>query len=353
MPRVSDIQRFVFLVGAPRCGTTSLANFLKAHPEVCFPILKEPHFFAQHDLRQLDGPELRKRIEAEYLARFFPHCAADGRVAADCSVSYLYAPEQLEPVIRLWPEARFVVTLRDPMEMLPSLHKRLLFLGDESLMRFEDAWAAVADRAAGRRIPRSCVEPRWLRYDEAGRYATYVERLFATVGRDRCEVLLFDDLASDPVGQYRRLMDFAGLEPVEAAIDLTPRRQSHDVRFPWLQRLLKRPPKPVRNYLAGPFQRKRERRLDREEAEGPALRAVFALRKRLLAWNKIPARRALPPVEVQEDIRVRLKGEIERLESLIGRDLGHWLQVRPESENRHGPRSSAPVHRRPSFSAAE
>jgi hypothetical protein len=352
MPSVNDIERFAFIVGAPRCGTTTLANFLKAHPDVCFPVVKEPHFFARHDLTGLAMPELRKEVEEEYLARFFPHCSAHNQLAADCSVSYLYAPEQLEPVVRLWPNSRFVVTLRDPMEMLPSLHKRLVFLGDETLGRFEDAWAAVPDRAAGKRIPHSCVEPRWLRYDQACRYATYLERLFASVGWQRCLVLLFDDLAADPIGQYRRLMDFIGLPTMERTIDLAPRRESHDVRVAWLQRLLKRPPKPVRKYVAGPHFRNRERKLGGDLADHSAFDTIFAFRKRLLKWNRIPARREPLPLSVQEDIRRQLRGEIERLEQLIGRDLGNWLQLRPQSQTA-ADRASAPVRQRPSFSAAE
>jgi hypothetical protein len=238
------------------------------------------------------------------------------------------------------------------MEMLPSLHKRLVFLGDETLGRFEDAWAAVPDRAAGKRIPRSCVEPRWLRYDQACRYATYLERLFASVGRQRCLVLLFDDLAADPIGQYRRLMDFIGLPTMERTIDLAPRRESHDVRVAWLQRLLKRPPKPVRKYVAGPHFRNRERKLGGDLADHSAFDTIFAFRKRLLKWNRIPARREPLPLSVQEDIRRQLRGEIERLEQLIGRDLGNWLQLRPQSQTA-ADRASAPVRQRPSFSAAE
>ncbi|HEX5239045.1 MAG TPA: sulfotransferase [Sphingomicrobium sp.] len=351
MPQIDDIARFAFIVGAPRCGTTTLANFLKAHPDVCFPMMKEPHYFAQHDLTGLSFPELVETVESEYLARYFPHCHGSAHTAADCSVSYLYAPEQLEPVLRLWPDSRFVITLRDPMDMLPSLHKRLLFLGDETLTRFEDAWTAAPDRAAGKRIPRKCIEPRWLRYDEAARYSTYLERLFATVGRERCLVLLFDDLAADPLGQYRQLADFLGLTPLEQTIELTPRRRSHDVRSIWLQRLLKRPPKPVRKYLAGPYQRKRERELGGEHSDGAALNAVFSLRKRLLHWNRIPAQRQSIPIKVQQQIREQFSGDIERLESLTGRDLGHWLQLSPEAEGTKSRNSSARL--RPSLTAAE
>src|SRR3954453_7905532 len=119
MARVDDFERFVFIVGAPRCGTTTLSHFLKEHPEVSFPIVKEPHFFAQNDLRGLDDDELRCRVEREYLGRFFRPCQGR-RVGADASVTYLYTPEHLEPALRLWPDSRFIVALRNPLTMLPS-----------------------------------------------------------------------------------------------------------------------------------------------------------------------------------------------------------------------------------------
>ena len=145
MPRVDDFEKFLFIVGAPRSGTTTMARMLQAHPQVTFPFVKEPHFFSQHDLRGLGEPELKSRVEDDYLDHFFSNADPARATGADGSVSYLYAPEQLEPVLKLWPNSRFVVGVRDPMSLLPSLHKRLLFTGDESLSRFEDAWAAVPD----------------------------------------------------------------------------------------------------------------------------------------------------------------------------------------------------------------
>src|SRR6476620_6444743 len=147
MPRIGDIERFLFIVGAPRCGTTTMARWLQAHPQCLFPFVKEPHFFWQHDLRGLDNSELRRRIEEDYLDHFFREPGPGQTVGVDGSVSYLYAPEQLEPVLKLWPNSRFVVGVRDPMTLLPSLHSRLIFTGDENIRRFEDAWAAVPDRA--------------------------------------------------------------------------------------------------------------------------------------------------------------------------------------------------------------
>lgn len=337
MPRIADFDRFVFVVGAPRCGTTTISRLLDTHPEIASPAVKEPHFFSQHDLRGIGDDDLRATVERDYLGRFFDPPSGRQHVGADGSVSYLYVPEQLEPILRLWPRARFIVSLRDPMAMLPSLHERLIYIGDETITRFEDAWAATADRAAGRRIPRSCVDPRWLRYDEAGRFGTYVERLFAAVGRERCHVALFDDWTADPQSAFSEMLDFLQLSPMEVA-EVEADRSSRTVRWHWLQRLLKRPPKRLRAYAAGEQYRRRvQKDVAHFNGKGGALEAVMSVRKRLLRWNRIEAPEREISLGVQQQIRHSLKGEVARLEELIGRDLGAWLQPRVGSNRLESP----------------
>jgi hypothetical protein len=60
--------------------------------------------------------------------------------------------------------------------------------------------------------------------------------------------------------------------------------------------------------------------------EGAAFEAVMSVRKRLIKWNRVPAADLSVPLHVQHDIRARLRGEVDRLGELIGRDLSHWLQ---------------------------
>lgn len=325
VPHITDFQRFIFVVGAPRTGTTTMSRLLQAHPQVAFPFVKETHYFAQQDLRGLGSTELRERVQDEYLNRFFAPPEPGENAATDGSVSYLYTPEQLEPVLKLWPDSRFIVGVRDPMSLLPSLHMRLIYTGDENITCFEEAWAAVPDRAAGRRIPRSCIEPRWLRYDEAGRFAKYLERLFAAVGRERCLVVVHDDLTADPTAEHRRILEFAGLHQT-GMVDIGTKRRSRGVRYPWLQRLLKRPPKFLHSYLAGPQFRLRMANHSTERAVDTDQRQ--SLRKRLLRWNRVDVAKMPLSLAVQEAIRAQLRDEIDRLGVLIGRDLGHWLQTK-------------------------
>jgi hypothetical protein len=317
---------FVGIVGAPRSGTTSLAAFLQDHPDVCFSRVKEPHFFSQLDLSDLSLDELRGVLANQYLPRYFPH-HADGRLLAEGSVSYLYAPEQMAPVLRAWPNAKFVIAVRDPLEMLPSLHLRLLYTGDETVTDFDSAWALMAERRQGRAIPRSCIDPRLLQYEEAGRLGAHVAAFFRAVGRDRCFVVVFDDLVADPAAVYDRLLAFLELRP-HPREDFAPRRAGRGYKLAWLQRLLKRPPKVTRQVLAGDKFRQRVRSLD-GGTDPPAVRAILAGRKALLRWNHAPATAAALSPDMRARICAALSDEVAQLSELLGRDLGHWLAGAP------------------------
>src|SRR4051794_9278975 len=111
-----------FLIGAPRCGTTSLSRYLADNPQVCFSRPKEPHYFsllAPH--ASLDD------LETAYLSRYFSHCRGEHKAIGEGSVSYLYAPYALQQILSINPQAKFIAILRNPLDMLPSYHLRLRF----------------------------------------------------------------------------------------------------------------------------------------------------------------------------------------------------------------------------------
>jgi hypothetical protein len=330
MDKPLDSQsRFAFIVGAPRCGTTTLASFLQQHPQICFSAVKEPHFFSRDEVAALSEGQLRSMVEQEYWQRFFGHCEGDPLLYAEGSVTYLYVPERMEPILKLWPHAKFIIALRDPLSMLPSLHARLLVTGDETIRDFPTAWAKIADRARGKSLPRRAVDPRWLRYDWAGQLGQNVERFIATVGRERCHVILFDDLTADPQGTYRTLCRFLEIEPFPGT-DFAPQRINKTIRIGWLQRLLKRPPKAIRTAFAGEQFHKREKKIG--TSDGPALAAIFRIRKRLLGWNKVPAKRQPLDPEMRRQIIDRLRDDVVLLSRVIDRDLSHWLDGVPEAK---------------------
>lgn len=333
MARVTGYEeRWAFIVGAPRCGTTSLSRYLRAHPSVCFSKVKEPHFFAQNDLRSYSDEELRVLVERDYLQRYFPNWPDNASLHAEGSVSYLYAGEQLEPILRLWPNARFIVALRDPMSMLPSLHQRSRYNGDETVADFERAWNLTEDRRAGRHIPRSCADPRLLDYRAAGMLGANLQKLFEVVGRDRCFISLYDELIADPATVYRNLLSFLNL-PHDGRTEFSVQRARKHYRIGWLQRALKRPPVLMRSLLASEEYRRRSGMLVRPtKRRKSVVDLLMRARAEVLEWNTTPA----PPIRLSErlrrEIRETYQDDVALLGRLIGRNLDHWLDTRVQGE---------------------
>ena len=315
-------QRFACIVGAPRCGTTTLARLLESHPSVSFSNVKEPHFFSRVDLADLSDDALEDVVAGQYLARYFPAIDNNAEVMAEASVSYLYAPERLLPLLRLWPEAKFIIAVRDPLELVPSLHQRLLYQGDETVSDPEEAWKLIGQRRMGRKVPRTCLDSRQLLYDEAARLGKHVSRFFEIVGRDRCEVVVFDDLKADPEAVQARLLNFLDL-PSAPLPAKRKHRARHGFRIGWLQRLLKRPPV-ARTVLAGEVFRQRVANKPHRDPSWLS-RKVLDTRRALLHWNRVPA----PPIDLspafRREIRQTLQHDTLLLGELLGRDLRHWL----------------------------
>lgn len=315
-------QRFACIVGGPRCGTTTLARLLKSHPDVAFSKVKEPHFFSLFDLNTLDDEELRKMVADHYLARYFPAIDPDAKVMAEGSVSYLYAPERMLPILRLWPEAKFIIAVRDPFDLIPSLHQRLVYQGDETVTDLEKAWSMIGERRAGRKVPRSCLDARQLYYDDAAKFGLHVSRFFDTVGRERCHVVVFDDLKADPAGAYRELLKFLDL-PEAPLPERQKHRSSNGFKIGWLQRLLKRPPV-ARTILAGEIFRQRVTPKPHREPSW-ASRKFMQIRRSLLRWNRAPAPPVKMSAELKAEIRDALDADRQQLAKLLGRNLDHWL----------------------------
>jgi hypothetical protein len=320
---IPGLPPLVCIVGAPRCGTTTLSRWLLRRPEICFSKVKEPHFFTLVDLTAADDEQVKQAVENGYLARYFPNCAETTKMLGEGSISYLYAPERLLPMLKVWPEARFVIAVRDPFEMLPSVHQRLLFQGDETESDLARAWRLQASRAAGRNIPQSCIDSRQLQYAEVVSLGKHVEKFFEVVGRERCYISVFDDLRTDPTSAYLSFLDFLGL-PDDGFRDFRPRRPSRSFRFGWLQRLLKRPSLLTGAALAGEAF---VYRLGSGPPKPPSrtFQLLMGIRSKLLQWNEKPAKREELPPELRAEVRDLLRDDVRKLSRLIGRDLDQWL----------------------------
>ncbi len=303
-----------FVVGAPRCGTTSLCRFFAKNPQICFSRPKEPHYLAQ--LRSMPSPE---ELQRDYIERYFFHRHGGHRAVGEGSVSYLYSPEAIERARHFNPEARFIVMLRNPLSMLPSYHLKMRFLLQEDKEDFAAAWRLQEARARGENLPAHCLDPRTLMYGEVAKFGAHLERLLAIAGSERTHVIVFDDFVADQPATYRRALEFLGVD-FDGRTEFKRRYESRIYRYRWLQELFFLPVARGTRIETG------RRAARKDKASGPKKRSWL---KQLADWNTVSA----PPTPLTSEMRAtvaeHLRADNQLLGRLLGRDLSFWLAATP------------------------
>jgi hypothetical protein len=301
-----------FLVGAPRCGTTAMSNYLSRHPQICFCKPKEPHFFSIL-MQLLDKVD----IERDYIQRFYHHKTDDHVACGEGSVSYLYSDQALETILQLNPDAQFIVNVRNPVDMIYSYHARLLKLVEEDQQDFRVAWNLQAERAQGQRLPKGCYDPELFQYKEVASLGKYVERLFERVGRERVHIVVFDDFIADPLIEYKKVLNYLGVD-YDGRTEF-PRKGKHEtVRFRFLQRLIKRPPKRFTNFLLAMQQQQKRKQQGKKHW-------LIRIRKKLMVLNRVRAERKPLDDSMRQVLVEAFSDDIEKLGKLLDRDLSHWI----------------------------
>jgi len=299
-----------FIAGAPRCGTSSLAAYLDVHPRVFMSKPKEPHHFGA-DL------EIRSRIaERQAYLKLFEG-AGDVQHAGEGSVLYMYSRSAPAEILDLSPAARVVIMLRDPLEMVPSLHAHNLLLNYEDLTDLGQALEAQADRRAGRRVPATCIPPLALQYVHLARFSEPVHRYREAFGPDRVRCILLEDLRREPERTYAEVLDFLDLPQSPP-----PELKVHNRGQRWRSQRAARLMLPAYARAGGVASRVPTRLL-----RTSALWMVVGLFYPPLKLNLGPARPPRLSRELRSALREELRDDVARLSDLLARDLSTWLKA--------------------------
>jgi hypothetical protein len=194
-----------FLVGAPKCGTTAMHEYLGAHPDVFVPERKEPHHFGQ-DIR---SPRFLNERH-EYLALF--EKARDEKAVGEASVWYLASTRAAAEIAAFEPQAKILVMLRDPVELVRSLHSFNVANGIEDITDLGVALDAGTKRFETRIVGRPAI-PEFLDYTPIGHFADQLARFQAVFPPDQIHVVIYEEFARDPATAYRGVLEFLGVGP--------------------------------------------------------------------------------------------------------------------------------------------
>jgi hypothetical protein len=287
-----------FIVGAAKCGTTALYEYLNQHPDIFMSAEKEPAYFCT-DLNPL------RRSEEEYLQLFAP--ATTEKRIGEASSSYLYSKEAATEIKKFCPEARIIIMLRNPVDMLHARHAQLCYHCMEDIEDFSEALAAEQDRKEGRRTARPEHSIRHLFYRETAKYTEQIQRYVDLFPADRIKIIIFDDFKSETARVYREVCEFMGVDPsFEPTFSVV--NENRRVRSRLLQQLLEVP---------GPMLRKIGRPLTPR-------RLRHTVMKELRQINSTPAPRIPLDADLRRALQAELRPEVMRLSQLLNRDLSHW-----------------------------
>ncbi len=303
-----------FLVGAPKCGTTSMYDYLRQHPQIFMSPRKEPFFFAT-DLdsgSEQDGL-IFERSEVEYRRLFAG--ARDEPVVGEASTCYLNSRVAAPAIRRFAPDARILIMLRDPVEMVQSHHAHSLVAGSENIEDLAEALAAEPDRREGRLIPPGSWYTKSLLYREVCTFSPQVRRFLDAFPREQIHFVIFDDLRADPVGVVRGVYRFLGVDP-EFRPTLEVANPHKTVRS-----------RALRSFLRSTFLHRWGKRL----IPAAVLHALRPLIQALYHLNwRVEPRRPVDPA-LLEQLRRDFAPDIAELSRLIGRDLvTRWSGRREE-----------------------
>jgi hypothetical protein len=294
-PRIPNL----FIIGAPKCGTTAMSHYLAGHPAIFMSEqagVKEPRFFCR-DCWNPGGRQIASWPEYLHLFRCAPPST---RYLGEATPRYLRSQRAVPDILDACPSPRFVVMLRNPVELAASQHNQKVKEGKEDA-DFETAWRLQEERMRGHRLPAGVSSGRMLQYAEVARLGEQMRRLLEIANRRQVHWIFYGDFKEDPAGAYKQLLAFLRLPPDEKA---EFPRANPSVRFRW-------------NGLEKNLERIRRARASLGLPGGLGIHAAIN------RFNRVPGRAPLRPA-FKRELQAYFRDDVTLLSKLTGRDLSAW-----------------------------
>lgn len=284
----------LMIVGAQKCGTSSLLRYLGQHPDLCAHEQTECAFFVNAE-EHAAGWE---RIAPIY----FPLTRAASRRLIAKSASLMCSPAAVERLAAHNPVVQVVVMLRDPVQRAYAAYREARRNGLERLPTFAEAvWADPARLRGNAWRELSCD------YLRGSAYVYHLRSLLARFPPERVHAFLTEELRDCPEVICGTLFTALRVPPAER-LDLARRHNmAAQARAQWLASIM----------TAQPSARRALRRV-------VPIQARKRIRRRLRRMNEVPY--DPPPLDpaLAAELRDYFRPLNAQLAELLGRDLGHW-----------------------------
>jgi len=200
-----------FIVGAPKCGTTTLALNLDKHPDIIISNPKEPHYFSS----DLDTGISMASSDEAYLKKFYPDNVDDNNLLGDASVWYLYSEEAIKRIKAYNSQAKIIILLRNPAKAAFSLHQQMIFENQEDDMDFHSAWRKSDSRFNLLKYPKKMtLDPKLVAYKHVFSFYDQIKRVYRYFPEKQILILKQEDMRSNSSKILSDVFKFLNLKPI-------------------------------------------------------------------------------------------------------------------------------------------
>ncbi len=294
-----------FIVGAPKCATSALYEYLRERGDVFGCRIKEPHHFAT----ELSDFFVMAKSQEDYMDLFKD--AAEGQLTGEASVMYLQSPHALSNILTFNKDAKMIAMVRSPVDAAISMHTQNIKSGHEDQADFMEAWNLQDERAKGKHLPKDATDPRMLQYRDLLALGTQLEQFTKLVPQEQRKIILYDDFKQNTKAIYDEIIDFLDL-PADGRED-----------FPVVN--------PTMEHMS-PLREKRLSKIKYNKIPllGPVLyffHRVYIYKIRpILRPGYTPPAPPKPGAEIYAMLEEYFEPEIQKMEKILGRNFDHWFK---------------------------
>ena len=227
------------IIGAQRCGTTSLYNYLTGHPSIARTVLREVHFF---DVRFWKGVNwYRAHFPTIILKHYVDSVRKNNLITGESSPYYIFHPLAPQRIATLLPSVKLIALLRNPVDRAYSHYWHEIRQGNE-MLSFEEAIGRESERLSGEaeRILRderyNSLHHRLYSYVARGIYVDQLEMWRQFFSRDQMLILSSEAFFADPAAILRRVFEFLDVPHCE----LTEYFRYNQIDYPTMDAAMRR-----------------------------------------------------------------------------------------------------------------
>jgi len=291
----------IYILGAPKCGTTSLYSLLVKRDDVYASSIKEPAFFAK------DMPKARITNTEQAYESLYEN--AGKLKTVDASTVYFYSNLAVTEILKYKPDAKFMIILRSPVEMVVSLYHQQRLSLHEPEKTFERAWDDSDRRMLGawKSIHNY---PHAVSYKEAGLLGKYVAQIAKIVPNENLHIIFLEDLKSNFRKTYIEILEFLGL-PDDGCDSIGVKNAASERRFRflfWFFISSSGPLGPIKHVIKRVFK----------------LQNTWLITKIYKITTKPLIKKRPISSKTLADVQSEFSDDLNKLENLLNRSLMHW-----------------------------